>query len=138
VALPAIEQKIWTYKFPFLPDLDLTENKRKALSLHYREYSKHSTDSREAWGWAFKEKRIPSFYPIDGRIRIDFTVYFESWAKAFDPDNTALAFKPAVDALVDIGVIKKDSGKYVSRISYGVEIDKNYPQRTTLTITREE
>jgi hypothetical protein len=125
----------YVYHFDFMPDLRLTENKRKAQSTNYMSYHSMSTESREMWGWLFKLKHIPHF---EGKVDLEWTVYFESWNKAYDPDNLALAFKPIVDALRDVSVIKDDSGKFISHISYSVDVDKRKPDRTMLRIIVKE
>lgn len=130
-----LEQTVYVYNFDFLPDMRLTENKRKAQSTNYMAYHSMSTESREMWGWLFKHKRIPHF---DVKVGLEWTVYFESWRSAYDPDNVALALKPVVDALKDVSVIRDDSGKYISHISYSVDIDKRKPDRTTLRIIVKE
>ena len=130
-----LERTEYVYYFDFMPDLRLTENKRKAKSMNYMTYHSLSTESRDMWGWLFKLKRIPHF---EKKVGLEWTVYFESWNKAYDPDNVALALKPVVDALRDALVITDDSGKFISHISYSVDVDKRKPDRTMLRIIVKE
>jgi hypothetical protein len=125
----------WTYEFPFLPDLDLTHNARKRKKISPRDYAYISRTQKDNWSLIFKAWNIE---PMTTRVSIEWTLYFKDWKAAFDPDNTSLALKPALDALKLSGIIKDDSGIYISRISFGVEVDKSRWNRTTLRIVDEQ
>lgn len=61
-------------------------------------------------------------YPVQLRI-----VWYEPNSRR-DIDNITFAKKFILDAMVEMGVIKNDSQKYVSSMSDTVRIDKNFPR----------
>ena len=74
--------------------------------------------------WAIREARLKPVqkYPVE--LQID---WYEPDRRR-DVDNIQFAVKFIQDALVEAGILEKDSQKYVSKLSHEVKVDRKNPR----------
>ena len=80
-------------------------------SNHWREHRKATREARERWAWLWRQVRVPA---------LDRVVILATPAFARNPQDTGNSYpsvKPAVDALVDLGVLPKDTGRHVLAVA---------------------
>lgn len=86
---------------------------------HWSARARHSKQVREAVAWLAKPALARSASP-ETPVAITCTRWVGD-NRARDPDNTAGAWKPCIDGLVDAGVLGGDSWpKYVDSVTYRI------------------
>ena len=86
------------------PRPPLNHNQR----LHWARKARIVADVRQTVGWLAKSAHIPAC----GHITVQLH-YAPGHRGRLDPMNLTATSKPAIDALVDVGVVVDDSGEYV-------------------------
>ncbi len=94
----------WIVSLPFTKALSLNDR------MNHWVKAKAVAEWRQAAHWSAKAARIPAC----GRIRVTLH-YIPAQNRRRDPDNLIAGFKPAVDALVDAGVVPDDTLQFVER-----------------------
>lgn len=135
---PPEPERVVRFEWPGLPDMALSSNGRRALGRYA------ASRVAEARRTAMLQYRVAGvdkvMIPKGARITLAWTVVEHDYAGC-DPDALADIFKPWIDALCKprgvrkaqpgIGLIFTDGPKYIARVSYGVEVDR---ERAPLTI----
>jgi crossover junction endodeoxyribonuclease RusA len=78
---------------------------------HFRVKARHVAAIREGAGWAAKAAKIPPQEHITVRLH-----YAPGDSRRRDASNLMATQKPAVDALVDAGVVPDDTAKWVTEL----------------------
>ena len=84
----------------------ITANQR----LHWAVKSRRVKEWRAATAW----RAARAVSAIDGPVHITATIHRDHNRGRFDPNNWADTAKACVDGLVDAGVLRDDSSKYVT------------------------
>ena len=95
----------WTLQLPFTKPLSLNDRQ------HHMVKAKAVREWRESTALLARAAGIPAC----DRIRATL-LYVPNANRRRDPDNLVAGFKPAVDALVDAGIVPDDTQEYVERV----------------------
>jgi Holliday junction resolvase RusA-like endonuclease len=101
---PAHSPGIWKVQLPF----------QTPMSLNDRQGYWAKAKSTKAWREGTLAALLTHHIPHCDRVSAEL-VYTPRQNRRRDPDNLTLSFKPAVDALVDAGIIDDDTQDYVER-----------------------
>ena len=117
-----------------LPDFRLSANSRKGR-LHHMEEHVLITAERTRWAWLLKMAETVGEplvgLPFKARVAVTFAVRHRDNRRR-DPDGQGAAFKPILDAMVDLAWLYGDDGKWVKSVTSEV-LDDGEP-RTVVTI----
>ena len=96
---------LWQVQLPFTKSLSLNDR------MHFRVKAKMVAK----WRQETKEALVEAGVPPCGRVKATL-IYIPATRRRRDPDNLVASFKPAVDALVDAGVVPDDTEEFVERV----------------------
>jgi len=95
-----------------------------ASGQHWAKWHKQKKEAKELVQLFALAARIK---PINGRAAITITCYEPNRRRDIDNVQSG-AGKIILDALQDLGILKGDGQKYISRVDYEVEVDKQNPR----------
>ena len=95
----------WTLQLPFMKPLSLNDRQ------HHMVKAKAVREWRESTALLIRTAKIPACTRVRATL-----LYVPNANRRRDPDNLVAGFKPAVDALVDAGVVPDDTQEYVERV----------------------
>lgn len=111
-------RKQWTVEIP-LPPRSVSPNRKS--SEHWSKRHRAVKEYREACYWIYMAAR-PTLARIRGFINMPVVIHadfymapcpYDGCVRPRDHDNAQGCLKPAIDALVDAGVLQGDSAKHV-------------------------
>jgi len=109
---------------PGMNDIIAEARKSRWVSAEQKKY--HT----ELVKWSAIQAKLPK---VEGRVNIHITWYEKS--KQRDPDNIHAGTKFLLDGLVQAGVIKNDTQRYIGKIDHDeIRVDRNRP-RVEIEIT---
>ena len=101
----AEDDRTWVVQLPFTKSLSLNDR------MHYRVRAKVTALWRGETKLALSMRNIPACERVSAAL-----LYVPAQNRRRDPDNLVASMKPAVDALVDAGVVVDDTQEFVERI----------------------
>ncbi len=104
---------------PMVPDSCLLPNQR--IKTHYLKQHKHMSELRTAAKYAASESQHKVYAPVE----ISYSVWWPKGRRRPDVDAIPVACKPALDGIVDAGVITDDGPDTIVRVMASQVKDKH-------------
>lgn len=115
----------WTLTIPTTP-----ESNNRLLRMDRHERQRLVYEWRQKVGLLAKVQRVR----FEAPVRLDVTFYFPDRITRDLINYAAGLDKQVIDALVDVGIVKDDSGRHIPEITLRYRVDPERP-RTELQLT---
>ena len=86
----------------------------EVTKMHRLKWAAHTKDARARWGWLILHAKVPRL----DRVRVVAVPLHRDGRSPQDVAACAVEVKPAVDALVDVGVLEDDDATHVVAVEF--------------------
>jgi crossover junction endodeoxyribonuclease RusA len=97
--------RTWSVELPFSRPLSMNDR------MHHMVKAKVVAEWRSQTAAALRAEQIPAMSKVKATL-----FYIPKVNRRRDPDNLVASFKPAIDALVDAGIVPDDTQEFVERV----------------------